>query len=193
MDKQVPDNYQQFRQVFKHFNRFMLLMWRLGLGKWINIWPQVGGRILVLIHTGRKTGFRHMTPVNYAKINGDFYCTAGFGKQADWFRNLLADPKVEIWEPHGRWSGLAEDISDSPQRLPLLRQVLIASGFAARLVDINPKQMSDEELESLTNYYRLVRIKPQQPLGGSGGLEDLVWVWPLAILIILIFCIRRRK
>jgi len=190
---QKPDNYQQFRNVFRQFNRFMLLMWRLGLGKWINISPQVGGRILVLIHTGRKTSFRRLTPLNYAVINGDFYCTAGFGEQADWYRNLLADPRVEVWEPHGCWVGLAEDVSDSPQRIPLLRQVLIASGFAARLFGINPHKLSDEELHQLTDYYRLVRIRPVQSLREPKGPGDLVWVWPIAALIVLILCIRHRR
>ena len=74
---------QDLRQGFKYFNRFMLLMWRLGLGRWINLWPEVGGRIMVITHTGRKTGMRRRTPVNYTIANGDIYCTAGFGGVSD--------------------------------------------------------------------------------------------------------------
>ena len=87
---------------------------------------------MVITHTGRKSGLRRRTPVNYAIINGDIYCAAGFGAVADWYRNLLADPHVEVWLPDGWWAG-SQRCDDLPaeQRLPVLRQVLINSGFAA--------------------------------------------------------------
>ena len=44
---------ESMRQGFKYFNRFMILMWRLGLGKFINIWPAVIGQIMVVTHTGQ--------------------------------------------------------------------------------------------------------------------------------------------
>ena len=136
----------------------MLLLWQLGLGPWINAWPAVGGRIMVLTHTGRRTGRRRQTPVNYAPIGDAVFCTAGFGPRSDWYRNLLADPRVEVWLPKARWQGLAEDVSDSPERIYRLREVLVASGFAAHLAGINPRRISDEELERLAREYRLVRI-----------------------------------
>jgi deazaflavin-dependent oxidoreductase (nitroreductase family) len=192
MDTDISQGEARLRQLFKHFNLFMLLVWRLGLGKWLNAWPSVGGRILVLTHTGRKSGLRRRTPLNYAVIEGDLYCTAGFGARADWYRNLLANPLVEVWTPRGCWSGVAEDVSDAPERLPYLRQVLIASGFAARLAGINPHTLTNEGLHRLTHYYRLVRIRPHQPLTGPGGPGDLVWVWPLVVLLLVIIYIRRR-
>ena len=153
----------RWRQIFKRFNRFMLLMWRLGLGRWINAWPAVGGRIMVLGHTGRRSGLRRQTPVNYAQINGEVYCTAGFGPHCDWYRNLLANPEVEVWLPGGRRTGRAEDVSGCEQHLDLLRKVLIASGFAARLAGINPRSISDEDLQQLAAGYRLVRVRLADP------------------------------
>ena len=64
-------------------------------------------------------------------VDGELYCTAGFGRISDWYRNIRAQPKVEIWLPHGRWMGEVEDITDSPNYIYLMRQVLIGSGFAA--------------------------------------------------------------
>ena len=112
---------QLMRRSFRRFNCFMMLVWRLGLGSYGNP-SKWGGAIMVLIHTGRKTGLRHRTPVNYAIVNGELYCTAGFGRYADWYRNIIANPDVEVWLPDGWWAGVAEDVSDSPQRLDLLRQ-----------------------------------------------------------------------
>ena len=159
MRQPLIDANDRWRRIFKRFNHFMLLMWRLGLGRWINAWPAVGGRIMVLGHTGRRSGLRRQTPVNYAQVNGDVYCTAGFGLGSDWYRNLRANPQVEVWLPDGRWVGRAEDVSDCPQRLHLLRQVLIASGFAAYLAGINPRTISDEQLTVAGSGYRLIRIR----------------------------------
>src|SRR5688572_23651580 len=87
------------RQGFRYVNYFMVLMWRMGLGKMLNLWPQVLGRYMVLGHTGRKSGILRRTPVNYATVEGELYCVAGFGRGSDWFRNILAKPEVEIWLP----------------------------------------------------------------------------------------------
>ena len=152
---------RRLRRFFKRFNWLMLLMWRLGLGPWVNAWPAVGGRIMVITHTGRRTGRRRQTPVNYAPVGEAVYLTAGFGSHCDWYRNLRADPRVEVWLPNGRWQGLAEDVSESPERVQRLREVLIASGFAAYLAGIDPRRISHEDLELLAEEYRLVRIVPR--------------------------------
>jgi deazaflavin-dependent oxidoreductase (nitroreductase family) len=150
---------RRLRGFFRKFNRFMLLMWRLGLGRWVNAWPAVGGRIMVITHTGRRTGKRRLTPVNYSPVGEAVYCTAGFGARSDWYRNLLSDPRVDVWLPQARWPGVAEDVSDSPERTLRLREVLVASGFAAYLAGINPRRVSDAELERLVGEYRLIRIE----------------------------------
>jgi deazaflavin-dependent oxidoreductase (nitroreductase family) len=185
-----PQTAAKLQQGFKYFNKFMLLMWRLGLGKWINFWPEVGGQIMVLTHTGRKTGLKRQTPVNYALVEGELYCTAGFGQLADWYRNIMAEPKVEVWLPDGWWAGLAEEVTDPEQRLPLLRQVLIGSGFAAYLAGINPRSMTDEALDAATTDYRLLRIRRAEARTGPDGPGDLAWVWPLATLVLLWLLVR---
>ena len=44
------ENWPMLRSFFKRFNRFMLLLWQLGLGPWVNFWPDVTGRIMVIVH-----------------------------------------------------------------------------------------------------------------------------------------------
>jgi len=65
---------------------------------------------------------------------------------------------VELWLPEGKRIACAEEISDSPHRLFLTRQIAIASGFAAPLLGINVKKLSDEELEKISKEYRLVHL-----------------------------------
>jgi deazaflavin-dependent oxidoreductase (nitroreductase family) len=186
-----PETEQNLRQMFRQLNRFMLLMWRLGLARFINFWPEGVGRIMVIQHVGRKTGKTRQTPVNYAEIGGEVYCTAGFGAVSHWYRNLLAHPDVEIWLPNGRFHAHAHDITDQPNTLPILRQVLINSGFAATAVGVHPKTMSDEELAAATKSYRLMRFTKTQP---AAGKADLLWVWPVLASLLLgmvVFWFRR--
>ena len=190
-----PHMEEQLRQGFKYFNRFMLLMWRLGLGPLLNMGPAMAGRYMVIMHLGRKSGQRRSTPVNYAIVNDDVYCTAGFGSMSDWYRNIIANPQVEVWLPDGWYAGVAEEVSEPAEaRLSILRQVLIGSGFAALAAGIDPAKMTDEELDAVTKEYRVVRIRRVAARTGLGGPGDLVWVWPILALFLLLalFAPRRR-
>ncbi len=190
-----PHIEDKLRNIFKFLNKFMICMWRLGLGGIINIWPDVIGRIMIITHVGRVSGRRYQTPVNFTIIDGDIYCTAGFGKDADWFRNLQVNPQVEVWLPHSWWTGVSEDVSEAEQRLPILREVLIASGFAAYAAGINPRKISSQELDLVTAQYRLIRIRRIKARTGQMGPGDLAWIWPLTTLLLLplIFLRRKRK
>ncbi len=155
---------------------------------------------MVITHTGRKTGLKRRTPLNYAEVEGELYCTAGFGHLSDWYRNMMANPEIEVWLPDGWWVGVAEDISESEpspsdtlKRLPLMRQVLIGSGFAAYAAGINPLTMTDEELDAATTDYRLIHIRRTEARTGPGGAGELAFLWPLATMILLSLLWRRKR
>jgi deazaflavin-dependent oxidoreductase (nitroreductase family) len=195
MEKQISSGDERLRQMFKLGNRFMVLLFRLGLGGWGNR-PETS-QVMVLVHKGRKSGLLRRTPVNYAVVDDQIYCTAAFGQRADWYRNVIADPRVQVWLPDGWYAGEAEEVPpDDPQRLALMRQVLIASGFAAPLfAGVNPKAISDEKLAEISASYRLIRIYPSEACTGPGGPGDLAWVWPASTFILLgvLLLGRRRK
>jgi deazaflavin-dependent oxidoreductase (nitroreductase family) len=176
---------ERLRQLFKVGNRFMVLLFRLGLGGWGN-GPRTS-QVMVLVHRGRKSGLLRRTPVNYAVVDDVLYCAAAYGDRADWYRNAMADPRVQLWLPDGWYAGEVEEVPpDDPQRLALLRQVLIASGFAAPLfAGVNPKTLSDEKLAELCAPYRLLRIYPSEACTGSGGPGDLAWMWPVTTFVLL--------
>ena len=188
-----PELENKLRQGFKYLNRFMVMMWRLGMGKWLNLWPAGLGRYLVITHIGRKSGQRRRTPVNYARLDEEIYVTAGFGSVSDWYRNILANPQVEIWLPDGWWTGVAEEVIDASKRLPILRQVIIDSGFAGRAAGLNPHAMTDEAFNAATSTYRLLHIRRIAPLTGDNGPGDLAWIWPGVALILLPVALFRRK
>lgn len=158
-----PKQMNTLRRVFHAMNHFMVWMWKMGWGKAINVWPAVVGRIMVIKHRGRRSGKEYQTPVNYARVNGDVYCLAGFGSNCDWYRNLLANPEVELRLLDGSHKARAEDASDSPDRLSLMRQVIIGSGFAGPLFGVDQRKMDDGQLDAATKDYRLVRFSLAKP------------------------------
>lgn len=182
----------QLRRIFKAFNRFMVLLFRLGLGSWGN-GTKFGGSVMVIKHTGRKTGLARLTPVNYATVDGDIYCTAAFGRVADWYLNIIANPQVEVWLPDGRWAGIVEDVTSDEKGAFYLRQVIIASGFAGPLFGVNPKHLSVQDFEGLLESYRLIRIRRINALTGAGGPGDLSWIWPLTTFVLLWLLLSRRR
>jgi deazaflavin-dependent oxidoreductase (nitroreductase family) len=155
----TPAELDRLRKAFRLLNKFMVFMWKIGLGRMINFWPAVIGRIMVIRHVGRKSGKERLTPVNYVAVEGEIYCLAGFGPGSDWYRNIMAAPQVELWLPSGRIRARAQDISESPKRGFLLRQVIIASGFAAPLFGLDPKKLSEEAFLAATSSYRLIHFE----------------------------------
>jgi len=67
-----------------------------------------------------------------------------------WYRNILAAPENAVSLPDGRWLAKAENASDDPRRLYLMRQILIDSSLAAWLIGLDPCQLSDEDLDQAT-------------------------------------------
>jgi len=188
-----PDTMHFLRRVFHQMNRAMVLLWRLGLGRIMNVWPEGFGRLLVIEHVGRRSGARYFTPVNYTQAGDDLYCIAAFGDKTDWYRNLLAGDTSAAWLPDGRWEVRATDASEDQWRLDLMRKVLIDSGFAAPLFGLHPRRMDDAALAGATAGYRLVRFRPVRRATAKNGPGDLKWIWiPVAITTALLLLLRRR-
>ena len=165
----------RLRTMFRSMNRGMVLMWRLGLGRWADAWPSVGGRMLVVEHRGRKSGKRYLTPLTFTPENRTRYCLAAFGTRSDWYRNALAAGRVLVWLPDGTWIARVADVTDEAGARIRIRRVLIDSGFAARVFGLNPNAMTDAEIDAATVDYRLVRLELVDRCEENPA--DLWWVW----------------
>jgi deazaflavin-dependent oxidoreductase (nitroreductase family) len=172
------------RHIFWFINKFFMVpIFRLGLGPFFGnpIW----GYMMVLKTTGRKSGKIRYSPVNYAIMNGNVYCIAGWGHISDWYRNLIAKTSIEVILPGRELAGLAEEVTDLPERIIALRKVLKAGGFAGFMLGVNPYTVSDEKLDKITKNIPVVRIRP---FGiGSGASDPGGWLWvPMLILLVLL-------
>ncbi|MDH3499595.1 MAG: nitroreductase family deazaflavin-dependent oxidoreductase [Acidimicrobiia bacterium] len=187
-----PKALELLRHVFHQMNPGMVLLWRLGLGGLADVWPHGFGRLLVIEHTGRRSGSRYRTPINYTIVDGDLYCVAAFGERTDWYQNLLATPDTAVWLPDGRWEARVTDVSDNAHRIDLMRSVLIDSGFAAHLFGLHPRRISDDDLAEATATYRLMRIQPLGHQKTPDGPGDLTWIWLPIGMAVAVGVLRRR-
>ena len=97
-------------QRMKHIQKLHRVLYALGLG------PLIGKIILLLTTTGRKTGLKRVTPLQYEEIDGKYYLGAARGLNADWVRNIQANPQVEVRVKSLRFQGQAEVVTD-PARI----------------------------------------------------------------------------
>jgi deazaflavin-dependent oxidoreductase (nitroreductase family) len=73
--------------------RAPIWLYKVGLG------GLLGGRFLLLNHTGRKSGQPRKTVlevVDFDPLTGIYYVASGFGKNSDWYLNILKTPEVKI-------------------------------------------------------------------------------------------------
>jgi len=166
------------RQMFRVLNKyFMVPVFRLGLGSLI-VNPFTG-YIMVIKTVGRKSGQVRYAPVNYALLDGYVYCLAGYGRGADWYLNVLAQPTVELLMPGGVIRGLAEPVTEHHERLRSLRQILKNGGFAGFLFGFNPYTAPDEMLLLKCQNAPLLRIRPAGVRSGPsdpGGWQWVLWL-----------------
>lgn len=82
------------------------LLYAVGLGR------LYGRIVLLLTTTGRKTGLPRVTPLQYEEIDGNMVVASMRGAEADWFRNIMSDSRVEVRVGTRRFRGLAEPVTD---------------------------------------------------------------------------------
>jgi deazaflavin-dependent oxidoreductase (nitroreductase family) len=73
-------------------------------------------QVLVLTTVGRKSGQLRSTPLQFEEVDGVYYVGSARGVQADWYRNLLACPQVEVKVRDQNFSTHAEPMID-PRRI----------------------------------------------------------------------------
>lgn len=85
--------------------RLPITFYRLRLG-WL-----LGGRFLLLTHTGRVSGKQRQVVIEVigdGGVPGSYVCCSGFGKTAAWYRNITATPEVTIQVGARRWRAMTE-------------------------------------------------------------------------------------
>jgi deazaflavin-dependent oxidoreductase (nitroreductase family) len=70
-------------------------------------------RIVLLLTTiGRKSGLPRVTPPQFEEVDGNYYIASARGQDADWFKNIRANPNVHVQIREREFDAVAEPVSD---------------------------------------------------------------------------------
>lgn len=144
--------------------RLPIRFYRLGLGKLL------GSRFLELTHIGRKSGRpRHtvLEVVRYDPSSMTYYIAAGFGEHSDWYKNVLANPAVEVRSAGRHTHAVAVPLSPEEageQLVEYSRRHPAAFGELVRFMGYR-LDGSDADAYALGRYLPMLALKPV-------GLED---------------------
>jgi len=143
----------------KNIQKIHRLLYAIGLG------PLIGRIILLLMTTGRMSGKKRVTPLQYERIGNDYYVGSARGLIADWVRNIQSDPQVEVRVGWKHLQGTAEIVTESSRFADFLEVRLERHpriiGLIMEKAHGLPRHPSREQLEKLAEKEALVIIHPQ--------------------------------
>ncbi len=151
-----------FWQRMRFIQRIHRLLYTVGLG------PVIGRLILLLTTTGRKSGEKRITPLQYELIDGNYHLGAARGTRADWYRNILKDPEVEVRVGRRHFLGTAEGITN-PTRIADFLEVRLERhprliGMIMQKAHGLPPRPDRAALEELASKEAMVIITPVKDL-----------------------------
>jgi deazaflavin-dependent oxidoreductase (nitroreductase family) len=144
----------------KRLNARMAANYQRGLG------PRV---VLLLTTTGRKSGQPRTTPLQYEIVNGDIYIASARGPQADWYKNILANPQVHVQLRDREFDAVAEPVTD-PRRIAdfielRLKRHPVMIRLIMHLFDGLPLRFTRTDLEKFCQEKAMV-VLHAEPLAG---------------------------
>jgi deazaflavin-dependent oxidoreductase (nitroreductase family) len=174
------------QKVFGPFNRWVVApAVRAGLGPLFS--TPLTGSMMLLRTTGRRSGLPREAPLGYVISDGSVYCCAGFGRRTAWYRNLVADPRVEAILPTSAIAGLAETVTDPTEWSRVFPAYVRALGLIGRLTLGDVGTADEERLAAIRAQLPLVRIRPtglaSGPADPGGGLWIVVQTLAAVVVI----------
>ena len=142
----------------KNVQKIHRILYAIGLGR------VIGKLILLLTTTGRKSGMKRVTPLQYEQIGNDYYLGAARGLRADWVRNIQSNPHVEVRVGAKRFEGQAEIVTD-PKRVADFLEVRLKRhprmiGLIMEKAHGLPRFPSRDQLEDLAKKEVVVIVHP---------------------------------
>lgn len=125
--------------------------------------------VLLLTTIGRKSGQPHVTPLQFEEVDGKIFIASARGTDADWFKNILSNPKVHIQIRKQEFDADAEPVTDPLriadfielrlQRHPLMIRLIM------HLFDGLPLHYNRADLEHLCKDKAIIILHNKNSLG----------------------------
>jgi deazaflavin-dependent oxidoreductase (nitroreductase family) len=177
---------------FKVANRWLMVpALRAGLGAVFS--TPLTGSMMLLRTTGRSSGLVREAPLGYVIREGAIYCCAGFGVVTHWYRNLQADPRVEVVLPSGlAVAGLAERVTDHDEWSRVFPEYVRALGMIGRATVGDARTATPDRLDAIREQLPLVRIRPVGLASGPADPGGAQWaIVQGAITVAFLIFLRR--
>jgi deazaflavin-dependent oxidoreductase (nitroreductase family) len=122
-------------------------------------------RVVMLLTTiGRKSGLPRGTPLQYEEVDGDYYIASARGADADWFKNIVANPNVHVQIRDGEFDAIAESVTDPVRIADFIEMRLHRHPIMIRLImhlfDGLPLRFSLSDLEKFCEEKAMVILRP---------------------------------
>jgi deazaflavin-dependent oxidoreductase (nitroreductase family) len=178
--------YRGFRVV----NRYLALpLLRAGLGPLMS--TPLTGSLMILRTRGRKTGLMRETPLGYSILDGSVWCCAGFGAETQWYRNIVADPRVEVVLASGAaFAGRAEVVTEPALFSRGFRHLIRSLGVVGEWTVPGVSSAPDEVVVAIGAGLPLIRIRPTGIAAGPADPGGRFWLVP--VLLLAWWLLRRR-
>ena len=120
--------------------------------------------VLLLTTIGRKSGQPRLTPLQFEEVNGAIYIASARGREADWFKNILANPNVHVQMRQREFDTTAEPVTDPAAIADFIELRLRRHPVMIRLImhlfDGLPLRFTRADLERLCKEKALVILRP---------------------------------
>lgn len=143
----------------KSIFRLPLYLYQLGWGpalKWIPL--------LILTTEGRSSGQARHVVVEYRRHGSKFYVVSGWGKNTDWYKNVLRNPRVTIQFGNEVLDAKAIPVDNPPEALSALymfsRNSWIYESLFARMTSAHAADLST--LADVVDEFTVVRLEPSE-------------------------------
>src|SRR5512138_2607747 len=118
-----------FHRRLQGSNRFVVFFYRLGLLPLLG----AGKSTMILTTLGRKSGQVRRFPIGYFRIDGEVYVLSGWGKNANWYKNLMAHPEPVLLQiGMKRFPVRAQVLTDAGEIRATLEQLIRESPVSAQ-------------------------------------------------------------
>jgi deazaflavin-dependent oxidoreductase (nitroreductase family) len=139
--------------------RVPVWLYRMGLGRFI------GGNVLLLATTGRRTGLPRLTALGYGYEPDEdcFVVATGWPGGGDWYRNALVHRDVKIWA-RGSWKNCRAETVPAVEVERQYRALMAKNPYAPRIFSrwIGRRfSGSREDFRNLTEQMPMLSLRPE--------------------------------
>jgi len=168
--------------------RLPLYIYRLGWGPIMNWIP-----LLILTTKGRQSGQARHVVIEYRQHGSKYYVISGWGKNTDWFQNMMQHPHVTIQHGSHIYAATAQPVNNPAEALGALYMFSRNSWIYERLF----ARMSSVESADLNTLADVVEEFTVVRLERNADTPELPPIPPfsqpvrrLALAMVLLLCLR---